>query len=136
MILKEKIWSGRYRESYATADSSICAKKIKDKTTKKFFWLDVFLNTKIYLLLQFWIKDLNKKDFNIMQNLPDELQKYMPKDLKIEWHYLIMERIKDYNWEYSKTLKDFWTVKNNLLFNLEKKRKFTRKFNKLIKQYK
>ena len=103
---------GTYRICYTTSNPNLCAKKVKSRIQKKYFGINFNLNMNKYLKLKFGISDMNKFEYEQIENLPKSLKKYVPSDTRLKKNYLIMTRPKDYTGEYSRNLIEFGKVKN------------------------
>ena len=72
---------------------------------------------KKYISLKYGIENLNQYEINIIKNLPKELNPYIPKKISLEKEILIMERIKNYDNNYSKSLQEIGKIDNNFFWD-------------------
>ncbi len=108
---------GTYRLCYKASDSNFCIKKVKSRIQKEYFGIKFNLNMEKYLKLKFGISDMNRLEYEQIENLPKSIKQYVPSDVKLSNKHLIMARPKDYTGEYSRNLIEFGKVKNQYFWN-------------------
>ena len=101
MQLAEKIFEGHHRECFAVAGKNLIVKKLKRRP--KIFWIRA---DKLYR------RNVNKEEYDFYRSLPSSLREYFPSYVELKDNMLIMERITDYEGEFSKTVLEYGKVTN------------------------
>ena len=127
-MLKIAEWS--YRTIYMEESKDYILKVNKEYRTKKYFWIEISFNQRIYTLLKFWISDFNEHEIEILNRVKDIIPENIPELSEITPYWLIQSIIKDYNWDVSKNLKDFDYTKTDSL-----KREIKSLFKQLINEW-
>jgi len=104
MIIEHLIGRGKYRDCFSVKNSHLCAKK------KRPFHL------RLKNIRPSYFRDLNKEELIVYNSLPSKLKEFFPGAYHIEGPYLLSERPRDYNGEYSRIImehgpvhsKEFW----------------------------
>ena len=103
----EKIWEGNYRKCYKVEWLENFCIKIPKKTIE--------LEKSLRKTLVHSIINLNQIEKNIYNKIPGSIKKYFIKTRLIK-HCSISEIAKDYNWEESKSIWEFWKIDNPLFW--------------------
>ncbi len=115
----QKIWEWAFREVYEL-DSDLCIKKLKKKKEKRYLWLIVKYNLKIYTLLKYWILDFNKYEYEMVKKIKEIIPNNIPDYYKLTEDWLIQTIVKDYNWEVSKNIMKYdWSIWEKFFNELE-----------------
>lgn len=115
--IDEIIGDGNFRVCYALKNSDLSVKINRKFVTKKIAGQTISLPAFIFSLLKFGTINPNKKEFEIIQQLPFELKPYLPNHIEYKDGNLIQSRPKDYNGEYSSTVIKYGKVDNNVFWN-------------------
>lgn len=116
MEITELLGEGAFRVCYATNDPNLCLKKMKPIIRKSYFGIDINFNMKRYLRIKFGISDLNRMEFVQISKLPVKLKPFIPSIIELNGEGLLMERPKDYDGEYSKSIIEAGEVKNKFFW--------------------
>lgn len=123
MFLGRKIAEGKYRECFEISDDpSLCAKVQKNVIERRFLGFRVKYSLRIYTLLKFLIPDLNERELDIINDLPDELREYLPPISRLERDdgngetRLVMTRSIDYDGSYSKVVSENGVIRNEMFW--------------------
>lgn len=100
----EKIWEWRHRESFNYENGNKVIKKKKKK-----------VNFSVRSIL--WdIRNMNKIEFNNMKKLKKYIWYFLPEEFEMVWKSLVVSRIKDYDWNNSITLEEYWPIENSFFW--------------------
>lgn len=108
----QKIWEWRYRECFSTDNPDLCVKKMKDRITRKLFWIQISIKSELFSLIKFWNDNINIIEYEVIKKLPKELLEYFPRIIYLENWVLYMERPRNYDWTYSITLQEHGPTDN------------------------
>lgn len=117
----EIIGDGNFRVCYALKDSDLSIKVNRKFITKKIGAISLKFPAVFFSLLKFGTFNPNKKEFDIIQNLPAELKTYLPNAIVLKEGNLIQSRPKDFDGNYSSTVIKYGKVKNDAFWNHVKK---------------
>ncbi len=110
--IEEIIGDGNFRVCYALKNSDLSIKINRKFVTKKIVGRNIPIPAFIFSLLKFGTCNPNKKEFDIIQNLPEELKSYLPNHIEYKDGNLIQSRPKDFTGNYSSTVIKYGKVNN------------------------
>ncbi len=102
MELSEKIGEGHHRECFAVDGENLIVKKLKRKKQRSCF---------LKKLLP--VRNVNAEEFQLYKSLPGSLKEYLPSYMEMKDDILIMERITDYDGNFSKTVLEYGRIEND-----------------------
>lgn len=121
MEFGEEIGKGNYRFCYAIKDSDLSVKINRKFVIKKIAGFNVYFPAFIFSFLKFGTMNPNKKEYEILANLPKKLRKYLPEHIAYRDGLLIQSRPKNYDGSYSASVYHSKEVKNELFWEHVKK---------------
>lgn len=110
--LGEIIGDGNFRVCYALKDSDLSIKINRKFVKKKLAGITFNFPAFIFSLLKFGTINPNKKEFEIINQLPSELRTYLPNQIAFKEGNLIQSRPKDYTGNFSSTVINYGKVTN------------------------
>lgn len=113
----ELIGDGNFRICYAIKNTDLSIKINRKWVVKTIAGFKIPFPAFIFSLLKFGTFNPNKKEFDIIQQLPLELLTYLPKHLELQEGNLIQTRPKDFDNNYSSTVIKYGKVENDIFWN-------------------